>query len=105
MDWSAYYDLAQEWFDVEEDAYKRSAVSRAYYAMFHAARYKLKRMIKDAYQPPNCGSEHMYMWEVYKENRYHRNIGVLGTRLRKARNKADYDDFIDDFPDIVETAS
>lgn len=71
--------------------------------MFHTARYELKKMV-EGYKAPDCGSEHTYMRELYKENPYHRQIGVLGTRLRKARNKTDYDDFIDDFSDIVETA-
>ncbi len=103
MDWFAYYELAQKWANNEGEAHKRSAVSRAYYAMFHTARYKLKKSVTK-YNPPDCGSEHTYMWELYKENPYYRQIGVLGTRLRKARNKADYDDFIDNFPEIVETA-
>ena len=107
MDWFLYYDLAQEWRRQDGDAYKRSAVSRAYYAMFCTARNELKDAIDDEYSPPECGSEHKYVWDSYKDDRHPkgtRYIGVLGNRLRRHRNQADYDDVVLNFPDIVEDA-
>ena len=107
MDWSLYYDLALEWVGNDGEAHKRSAVSRAYYAMFCTARNELKDNINDDYKPPECGSEHMYVWNLYKEDRHPRGprqIGVLGNRLRRARNRADYCDVILNFPDLVEDA-
>lgn len=104
MDWFSYFELAQEWADGGE-AHKRSAVSRAYYAMYCTARNKL--VDAGRYKPPKCGSSHIHVWNSYKEDSKHperRPIGVLGTRLRRARNRADYCDFIDDFSDDVENA-
>lgn len=107
MDWSLFYDLALEWVGNDSEAHKRSAVSRAYYAMFCTARNELKDNIDNEYEPPECGSEHEYVWNLYKEDRHPRGtrqIGVLGNRLRRARNRADYCDVILSFPDLVEDA-
>jgi uncharacterized protein (UPF0332 family) len=106
VDWFLYYELAQDWRRQDGDAYKRSAVSRAYYAMFCTARNELVDNA-DEYSPPECGSEHKYVWDSYKENRHPRGtreIGVLGNRLRRYRNIADYDDVVVNLPDIVEDA-
>jgi uncharacterized protein (UPF0332 family) len=106
VDWFLYYDLALQWVKFDGDAHKRSAVSRAYYAMFCAARNELLNNV-DEYDAPECGSEHVYVWNSYKEDRHPRGtrqIGVLGNRLRRHRNRADYDDVILDFPDLVEDA-
>jgi uncharacterized protein (UPF0332 family) len=106
VDWFLYYDLALQWAGFDGDAHKRSAVSRAYYAMFCTARNELLTNV-DEYDPPECGSEHVYVWNSYKEDRHPRGtrqIGVLGNRLRRHRNRADYDDVILDFPDLVEDA-
>jgi uncharacterized protein (UPF0332 family) len=81
-------------------------VSRAYYAMFCTARNELRDNIED-YNPPKCGSEHKYVWDSYKEDRHPRGtreIGVLGNRLRRHRNRADYDDVIVNFRDLVDDA-
>jgi uncharacterized protein (UPF0332 family) len=106
VDWFDYLDLANEWAGEPGDAHRRSAVSRAYYAMFCAARNELRDTIDD-YSPPECGSEHKYVWNSYREDRHPRGtrqIGVLGNRLRRYRNKADYCDVIVDLPDLLESA-
>jgi uncharacterized protein (UPF0332 family) len=107
VDWFLYYDLALQWVGHGGEAHERAAVSRAYYAMFCTARNELKDNADDEYKPPECGSEHVYVWESYKENRHPRGarkIGVLGNRLRRARNRADYCDVITDRLDLVENA-
>jgi uncharacterized protein (UPF0332 family) len=106
VDWLLYYDLALEWVGNDGEAHKRSAVSRAYYAMFCTARNELRDNIED-YNPPECGSEHKYVWDSYKEDRHPRGtreIGVLGNHLRRHRNRADYDDVIVNFRDLVDDA-
>jgi uncharacterized protein (UPF0332 family) len=102
LDWFSYFDLAQEWAENENEAYKRSAVSRAYYAMFCTARDALG----DDFNPPKCGSSHLYLWEKYKENAELRRIGVLGDRLKKYRVRADYYTIMVDveLSDLVEYA-
>lgn len=106
VNWFDYLDLAEEWAGEPEEAHKRSAVSRAYYAMFCTARNELRDAIED-YGPPECGSEHKYVWDLYKEDRHPRGtraIGVLGSRLRRYRNRVDYCDVVLDLTDLVEGA-
>lgn len=105
MDWFAYFRLAQEWAEEEGPAHKRSAVSRAYYAMYCTARDKLADA--ERFNPPEHVSKHVYVWNLYKEDCEYperKNIGVLGDRLRRARLKADYCGFIDRLPELVEFA-
>lgn len=92
MDWFAYFELAREWADESGEAYKRSAVSRAYYAMFCTAR----NIMGDKYDPLQCGSNHLYLWNLYKQDKDLRQIGVLGSRLKKYRVRADYHNLIVD---------
>lgn len=108
MDWFLYYELAQEWVENDGEAHKRSAVSRAYYAMYCTAKEELMENMA-GYSPPECSSEHKYVWDSYRGDchpRGTRAIGVLGNRLRRYRNKADYERFIeeDEFKDLVENA-
>lgn len=107
MDWFDYLDLANEWAKESGDAHKRSAVSRAYYAMFCTARNELRNAMGDDYSPPKCGSEHKYVWDSYKDDRHPRGtraIGVLGSRLRRHRNRADYCDVVLDLSELVDDA-
>ncbi len=106
MDWFLYHDLAQQWVGHGGEANERAAVSRAYYAMFCTARNELRDNVGE-YNPPECGSEHKYVWDSYKENRHpraSREIGVIGNRLRRYRNQADYCDVIVNRSDLVENA-
>jgi uncharacterized protein (UPF0332 family) len=105
VDWFDFFELAQEWVDEDDEAHKRSAVSRAYYAMYCTARDKL--CDANRFHPSKCESKHAYVWKKYKEDpgypdRIH--IGRLGSRLHRRRIEADYHGFIDDFPDLVEHA-
>jgi uncharacterized protein (UPF0332 family) len=89
----------------EGDVHKRSAVSRAYYAMYCTARDKLDDAGR--FNPSKCDSKHVYVWKTYKaDNEYPErvDIGTLGDRLRRKRIKVDYCGFIDHFPDLVENA-
>jgi uncharacterized protein (UPF0332 family) len=105
LDWLSYFDLAQEWVNQGGEARQRSAVSRAYYAMFCTVRDKLQ--ILDDYSLPKSGSQHKDLWDFCEQDRYRvqrRQIGVLGNRLRKARNEADYTTVIFNLSDLVEGA-
>jgi uncharacterized protein (UPF0332 family) len=110
VDWFTYYELAKEWAEADwpdevREAYRRSAVSRAYYAMYCTARDKLDDA--NRYHPSKCDSKHLYVWKKYKEDREYperEQIGRVGDRLRRKRIQADYYGFIDHFPDVVERA-
>lgn len=103
MDWSTYLDLARELAEQNTEAHQRSAVSRAYYAMYCTARDMLE--IVGDFNPPQCGSDHVYLWNTFAEEPY-RAIPVrdLGQRLRQARTQADYDNYISNLPSFVESA-
>lgn len=69
----------------------RSAVSRAYYAAFHAARSFLSR---PGFTQPKKGSVHDYLVRRLGGATGHRDVLDAGYhlgRLRIERNKADYD--------------
>lgn len=94
MEWSKYLDLARELALQDGEAYKRSAVSRAYYAVYCTARDKLERI--GDFNPPRCGSDHIYLWNVFAEKPYNSTrVRDLGQQLRDQRVEADYGPYID----------
>ncbi len=105
FNWPDYLELSKELLRSEGgEAHQRSAVSRAYYAMFHSARSKL--IFWSEWDPPKEGSDHEYLWETFskKHDFNSQKVGQLGDRLRKVRNKADYADRIKNVSDVVEVA-
>jgi uncharacterized protein (UPF0332 family) len=106
FDWSEYLNLATELAALSSDsddveAKLRSAVSRAYYAVFCLSRNYLRDIEKDPRLSRKNSSdinEHQY---VAKEFIFHKSknkemikIGENLSRLRELRNKADYADTI-----------
>ena len=68
----------------------RSAVSRAYYAAFHAARLLLRDL---GFKTPRADQAHAYLW-LRLSNCGDSQLQVAGQRLkdlRGERNRADYD--------------
>ena len=104
FNWLDYFALSQELLQHEGEAYQRSAVSRAYYAMFHSARGKLISWWE--WHPPEEASDHEYLWETFskKHDSASQRVGQLGDRLRRARNKVDYADRINNVSDVAEVA-
>ncbi|MBF2057096.1 MAG: HEPN domain-containing protein [Cyanobacterium sp. T60_A2020_053] len=95
FDWSEYLKLAQELIESEtNEAKQRSAISRAYYAVFCYARNYLKDYLD--FQSRRGENEHQTVAEEFKtydsQNRKMREIGNDLSRLRLDRNKADYED-------------
>lgn len=84
-----------------EETKLRSSVSRAYYAAFCIARNYL-RDIKG--QPVSPGVEaHTYVRDEFRRSphRLFRKIGNNLDRLRRYRNKVDYDDSVTGLPSMV----
>ena len=88
FDWSAYLNLAEELAGrLEEEAAWRSAISRAYYAVFHSARDYLDRKGPAV---ARSGSTHM---EVRNRMLWtERRLGEGLRQLHGLRKHADYDD-------------
>jgi uncharacterized protein (UPF0332 family) len=90
-----------EWLASRGDAAsKRSAISRAYYAIFHRAE---NRLGERPVPPPqttsdttedNQTSSHVACWNRYEAsvNELSREIGGLGKRIKISRQRADYRD-------------
>ncbi len=95
FDWSEYFNLAEELGDVNNnEAQKRSSISRAYYAAFCTARnYLIDDLGCQAGRDENV---HKYVAQKFQDNnnRKMREIGNDLSRLRQLRNKADYEDTI-----------
>lgn len=99
FDWTEFLDLAQALASQErkpatEEAKLRSAISRAYYAAYCTARNRLGAIsfhVRD---------KHTYVWNHFQNSTDDalKEIGKNGHRLRKDRNKADYDNFISNLP-------
>jgi len=99
FDWTQYLVLAEELaMHSNDEASLRSAVSRAYYAAFCTAR---NRLLQEGEEIPTTGEAHATVWTKYRKSvqKHRKDIGTTGDRLRRSRNKADYDD---EFPDISE---
>lgn len=103
FDWYAYFELAQELAEREDEACRRSAVSRAYYAVYCNARNRLDLLGEFA---PEKGSEHAHVWDTFEQGpeKERVRIGQIGRRLREVRNRADYDDHIEYLSYVVEDA-
>jgi uncharacterized protein (UPF0332 family) len=103
LNWHTYFDLAQELAKHESEAHLRSAVSRAYYAMYCTARDMLD--VVGDFNPPQCGSDHIYLWNTFAEDPYEAiAVRDLGQRLKEARVQADYENYIANLPHLVEGA-
>ena len=99
FDWSEYFNLAQELAGTSEEAKLRSAISRAYYSVFCLARNYWRDIQQDPRLSRNKTYEinpHQYVPQKFIHNQSKSqtmtDIGRDLTRLRKMRNKADYED-------------
>lgn len=77
------------------EARYRAAISRTYYAAYCTARNHARD--REGYTPVASGADHRRVAEHYREgiSRKHHKIGETLTRLLIERNRADYDDDID----------
>lgn len=100
FDWKEYLRLAKEFIEKTGEAELRSAVSRAYYAVFIEARNLLTTR---GFEMTRSSVDHKLVSETLKSrhNTKANKIGVNLDRLRKDRNKADYDNH---FPNLEKQA-
>jgi uncharacterized protein (UPF0332 family) len=104
FNWTTYLNLAEDLAGREDDAARRSAVSRAYYAVFCDARNALE--IRSLFDRREAESHHQEVWDAFEDDprREWKRIGAFGHLLREARRKADYDDEISNLPHLTEGA-
>lgn len=91
FDWQEYLVLAENLNAIPIDSARRSAISRAYYAVFHKAETVYSGANRLAAQDLG-GQSHYKVWQWFRDHhdRSHKSIGENGRRLQKFRERADY---------------
>lgn len=107
FDWSRYFRLAGELADSVDEASLRSAISRAYYYVYHLA---LQRAQTNAFSPkPNEGT-HTQLWRVFSGSPEPdcQRLAAIAMRLKEKRERADYENHYaragEDVPLMLEDA-
>ena len=89
FDWGDYLTLAKELRTRNDEAAKRTAISRAYYCVFNKAADYAQRKLNyqySVYQP-----SHIPVWKCFEgKGITFKAIRDSGIRLKEAREKADY---------------
>ena len=97
FDWRSFFTLAERLGqEIGDEAAIRSAISRAYYAVFALASRRLRD--QGCWQPTR--DPHTRVWATYRNARIGRckRIGDHGFNLLAQRRRADYDDRIGGIP-------
>jgi uncharacterized protein (UPF0332 family) len=89
FDWSEYLQLAEDLAKRGNEGSLRSAISRAYYYVYHLA---LKRAQTNGLIFVQ-GGMHAQLWRVFSESPDPdcRKLGTIAGRLKKLRDRADYE--------------
>jgi uncharacterized protein (UPF0332 family) len=91
FDWYNFLELAEELAAREDDeASKRTAISRAYYSAFNVALQRAKLM---AWPRPPKPPIHQWCWREYQAaaDPASRELGNIGHRMKRKRTQADYE--------------
>ena len=92
FEWLEYIKLAEQLAQNADEASQRTAISRAYYYVYHAAN---NRALANNYKrPEDGGGSHNNLWSHYERNTDPdcRRVAFLGKRLHEKRVRADYRD-------------
>jgi uncharacterized protein (UPF0332 family) len=106
FDWQDYLTLADELGSRKEESCLRTAISRAYYCVYHLAYQR----VLDSNLPIGGSSLHQQVWKqfILSSDRGYCKLGNRGQLLRDKRKQADYDsDFAKiglDLPTILNMA-
>ncbi len=90
FEWRDYTVLAVELGNRADEASLRTAISRAYYFVYHLA---LERARRNGFTSAREGSTHQELWQLFKgspePNCMH--LAQIGMRLKAKRQRADYE--------------
>lgn len=91
FDWKTFLACAETLAKAQDEAAKRSAISRAYYAAYNVVRVFLQ------VRPPPDSDSHKYVWDaaLNDSRREVKSLAAKGDRLKKRRRNADYDPTFD----------
>ncbi len=101
FDWTEYARLAEDLRTRGDEASLRSAVSRAYYSVYHQARNYL---LAEGIELSKTDSSHKVVCNRYKGigGTSCRAVGVNGERLNDNRTRADYENELRNIESLVE---
>ena len=101
FEWTEYLALARRLAKENNEAAQRSAISRAYYSVYHSALSFLEQTENFSVSFENPA--HKQVWDRFRRlGRTHAAVGLNGDRLRVNRAQADYYDDIRDLPNLVD---
>ena len=86
--WHEFIDLATLLASEDSECHRRCAISRAYYATYHAGR---RRWAQEQGHPTDRRIEHAPLWEYFRQQRARSRVGENGRRLLQLHRSADYD--------------
>lgn len=106
FDWSKYLELAEELGKRVDEASRRSAISRAYYYVYHLA---LERAEANDFIAV-IGGVHTQLWQLFTASPDPDclKLGTIAVRLKKLRERADYEPMFvridEEIPFVLEDA-
>jgi len=107
FDWPDYLTLADELANRTEEYCLRTAISRAYYYVYHLAR---NRVTDNGFIIVRGGDTHKQVWEKFDASPYFdsKKLYQLAKRLQDKRRQADYDipypKIEGEFPEVLNLA-
>ncbi len=107
FDWYEYFKLAQELGKRREETSLRTAISRAYYFVFHLA---LDRVLANDSSLKHDKVSHADLWKMFSNNPEIgcQTLAAIGSRMRDKRVRADYRDVFvrveDEVPWVLQDA-
>lgn len=89
FDWSSYFTLANELAAKGDEASRRSAISRAYYFVYHLAH---ARATQNGCQFEMDQPAHKQLWQQFGDSVEPAcvKLAEIGKRLKEKRERADY---------------
>src|SRR5437773_3655425 len=91
FDWNSFLALAKDLAGrPDDDASRRTAISRAYYCVFNLA---FDRAMSTGCHYPGGEGRHQWCWRQYSQSqdRSCAKLGAKGDRMKRMRVKADYE--------------
>ena len=109
FDWTEYLSIAETLCGMlvsgpppGVEAHQRAGVSRGYYAGYVSARNRLRDI--DRVAIPATGNPHIFVANQYANapDPARAQIGIELSRLRRDRNRCDYDDVVPQLPRLTQ---
>ena len=107
FDWSQYFTLSNELAKRQEESALRSALSRAYYYVYHLA---LQRAQANGFTTSSGEGTHKQLWRNFNGSPEPdcQKLAQIAGRLKEKRERADYDDnykrLADEIPEMLADA-